>query len=169
MKASVIVTILLRIFAIHWAVTGIIVALGVLGTMSVNYFTGANSYYWIQLLLMPVFYLVLAGLAWFFASLVARTVVPVSDPELDITGITSKELYSLGILVIGLIFFLKNLTPLMNWIHYIVLYRTGDQSIPGQSPSSLYKLTEALVPCLIGAAFALKAPALADLLLRKNK
>lgn len=169
MKASVIVTILLRIFAIHWAVTGIVALLGVIGMSGFNYFSGDATYYWFQVLITPVFYFILAGLAWFFASLVSRTVVPVSDPELNITGVTGKELYSLGILVVGLIFFLKNLTPLMNWIHHIVLYRSGDQLLAGQSGGTLYKLTEALVPCIIGGILALKAPALADLLLRRNK
>ncbi len=168
MKASVIVAILLRIFAIHWAVSGIVVFLSFLGMNSFSYLTGANSYYWLQVFISPAFYFILAGLAWFFASLVARTVVPISDPELEINGITPKHLYSLGILVVGLIFFLKNLTPLMNWIHMMVLYRDGDQMLNGQSGGMLYKLTESLVPCVMGGIFALKAPAIADLIMRHN-
>jgi hypothetical protein len=159
MKASIIVTIVLRLFAIQWVVTGVVGLLGVLG-YSTTFPVGSEArvVYWFQMLVVPVCYIFLALAAWFFAALIAKCVVPNSDPELGMVSVSARDLYGLGILVVGITAFLSHLAPMLNWVHYLVLNRAGEALMQGRNGLSFYDVTKEAIPCIGGALLAIASP-----------
>lgn len=159
MRASIIVTIVLRLFAVQWAVTGVVSLLGILGySTTFPSDSEAQVVYRLQILAVPVSYMVLALAAWFFAASVAKRVVPSSDPELGMIGISARDLYGLGILVVGITAFLSHLATMLNWFHYLILNRAGEALMQGRNGLSFYDVTKEVVPCVGGAILAFASP-----------
>ena len=170
MKSSTIVTIVLRLFAIQWVVTGVVGVLGILGySTAFPSDSEARVVYWLQMLAGPVCYIFLASAAWFFALLVAKRVVPISDPELGMVSVSARDLYGLGILVVGITAFLTHLAPMLNWVHYLVINRAGDALMRGRNGLSFYDVTKEMIPCIGGAILAFSSPKIGSRLARAEK
>lgn len=156
MKASTIVTIALRVFALQWAATGIISLLTLLGfSTTAAMLDGASLLQRLLTFAIPLSYLILACVAWFFSSWIAKRVVPQSDPELRSLDVSPRDLYGLGILVVGITAFLSHLAPMLNLIHYLVVNQAGETLMAGKNGDSFYQVTKEVIPCLAGAALAL--------------
>lgn len=159
MRASTIVTIVVRLFAIQWAATGIVGLLAILGDRtSFPSDSEARVVYWLQILAVPVCYVFMASAAWLFAAQVAKRVVPNADPELGLVSVTARDLYGLGILVVGITAFLSHLAPMLNWVHYLVLNRAAEALMRGRNGLSFYDVTKEVVPCIGGALLAFASP-----------
>jgi hypothetical protein len=167
MKASFIITIILRLFAIHWAASALLGLLGIIGYSAAIPSSPDNvGFFWMQMLAAPVCYILLALGAWYFAAYLAKRIVPHSDPEIGLVSITARDLYGFGILVIGVTSFLSHLAPMLNWIHYLVINRAGDSLMHGKDGLSFYDVTKEVIPCIGGAAIALYSSKIGERLAR---
>ena len=160
-KTSTIVAIVLRLFAIYWAATGIIVAVSLLGIgLSTTPLAEVVAYQWFQMLAAPVWYLLLACGAWFFASSIAKRVVPAADAEIGCIEIKARDLYGFGLLLIGVFTFLSYLGPAFSVICRVILDRSGDALAQGQNGRAVFDLGKEVIPCVVGALIACASPKL---------
>jgi hypothetical protein len=160
MKLSIVVAVILRMFAIVWMVNGIFSL-----ATSFHYSWGklgqTNS--WASHLLpfiQPGAYLLFACVAWVFAAGVTRMVVGKNDPHISVPEIGTANLYSLGFLIVGLTYCLDHLGASINWIHYYAVSKTGDDLMGGSNDRNFYELSRQIIPCVAGAALALMSPQL---------
>lgn len=161
MKTSTIVAIVLRLFAIYWAATGMIVAVSLLGIgLSTTPLAEVMAYQWFQMLAAPVWYLLLACGAWFFASSIAKRVVPAADAEIRCLEIKARDLYGFGLLIIGIFTFLSYLGPAFSGICRMVLDRSGDALEQGQNGRAIFDLSKEVIPCVAGGLIASASPKL---------
>jgi hypothetical protein len=82
-----------------------------------------------------------------------------------LVGVTN--LYTLGFLVIGLIFFLSHLGSMVSWWHYLAQSNearslTGDRGIP------LYEVISQVAPCMGGLGAVIMAPRLGRMLASRH-
>ena len=167
MKASLIVTIALRLFAMQWAVAGLIGFLGSVGYLAMEGQPDKTfSMRLLLILIVPVGYLLLAVVGWFLAAKVAKKAVPAGDPEFGVMQIGAGELYGLGVLIVGLLAFLSHLAPTFNWLHSMVINRAGESMVQGSGASPLYALSNSLFPCAGGAVLAVTSSKLGERLAR---
>lgn len=161
MKTSTIVAIVLRLFAIYWVATAMIVAVSLLGVgLITTPLVEVSAYQWFQMLAAPVWYILIAGGAWFFASLIAKRVVPVADAEIGCVEIKARDLYGLGLLVIGVSTFLTHLGPAFSVICRMILDRSGDALTQGQNGRAIFDMSKEVIPCVAGALIACASPKL---------
>lgn len=167
MKLSILVIIILRLFAITWAVrcgTGLIGTLGLPGLMT----SGVR----IDLLQMalqfavPTFYGLFAILAWIFAEAISRRVVGAVDLPLGFGEIRPENLYTLGLLGMGLYYALANLAGTINWLHYLAANRAGQTLLEGEKGLSLYEVSSVMIPFAAGTVIAVLSPKLGRKLAR---
>lgn len=159
MKLSLLVAVFLRLFAIYWLVACIVGMMGALGIAGLYSGTGATG--GLQFALQfarPVAYGVLATLAWLFAGGISRRVTGATDPELALSEIGPGNLYTLGILGMGLYFALTHLGGTINWLHYLAANDAGDDLIQGVGGLSLYDVTSVLIPFAAGVALSILSP-----------
>ena len=170
MKASIIITIILRLFAIQWAASALLGLLGIIGYSAAISSSSDNvGYFWMQMLAAPVCYILLALAAWYFAAYLAKRIAPHSDPEIGLISIKVRDLYGFGILVIGVTSFLSHLAPMMNWIHYLVINRAGNALLHGHDGLSLYDVTKEVIPCIGGALIACYSSYIGERLSRRER
>jgi len=168
MKLSIVGIVVLRLFAIGWAVrcvVGVLGAAGVLGVMP----SGDLMLDVMQVVVrfaVPTAYGIFAVVAWLFAAGISRRVVGATDPEMGFGELRAEDLYGVGILVIGLYFALGHLAESINWLHYLVANEAGQALLDGRDDLSLYELTTVVIPCAVGAALACLAPKLGRKLAR---
>src|SRR5688572_8951177 len=112
MSLSNIAALVLRFFALSWLVTGLS---GVLMTV----FSVHVDFSWESLIisLTPVFYLLCALLAWYFAPFVAGFLTRGIDSSITLNGLTRTDLYCFAFVIIGLWYVLLSLPNAIIWIH----------------------------------------------------
>jgi hypothetical protein len=154
MPLNVIVTIVLRLFAVDWFIKAIILLPPALQSASASW-PGTPNY---VLLVSPGLYLVFAiGLFW-WSHLLGRNVTPRPVPEIQFSGLSIYDLYCFAITFLGLYFALSSFASTLNWIHY---YFTVLRDTPPESPSrenAFYGLIEPLITFIAGLACLLFAP-----------
>ena len=161
MKTSTIVAIVLRLFAIYWAASGVIFLTSTLGFgLVATPLAEIRGYQWFQMLAAPAWYLLLACGAWFFASLIAKRVVPAATPETLCMESKARDLYGLGLLLIGVSTFLSHLGPAFSVICRMILERSGDALTQAQNGRAVFDLAKEAVPCVVGAMIACASPKL---------
>lgn len=167
MKLSILVVIVLRLFAITWAVRGGIGLLTALGTAQTFHSSPLGRVLETSMMFaVPAAYVFLAFVAWVFAEAISRRVVGAVDVDLGLSLITAENLYALGFLGIGLHYSLANLATSIHWLHYIVVHRAGQSVIDGRDGHALYDVTSALIPCVAGTVIAMLSPKLGRRLAR---
>jgi hypothetical protein len=163
MRASYIVSIIIRLFAVQWAAQALIAIVAVFGYSATLRHPGEDIIFlWMQLLAAPLSYIALAVGSWLLAGFIAIRVVSDRDPELRIITISALELYTFGLILIGMMSFLSHLAPMMNWIHYLVMNRAGEALMHGKDGLSFYDVTKEVIPCLGGLALAIYSPKIGD-------
>ena len=164
---SSVIAVLLRLTAIYWLVAAVVAVIGSLGAIIIPWISGyGNPMNTILFLALPGSYTGMAAAAWFAASKIATLVVAGSDPEIHIREVTSADLYTLGLLVIGAYFFILNLGGMINWSHYLILNRAGEELMRNQGSLSLYEVSSVVIQCVVGAALAVMSPKLGQRLVR---
>jgi hypothetical protein len=170
MRTTILVSIILRLFAIQWGLTGIVSIMGLLGnTRPLPSHSESLVAYWFDMLSYPLIYILAAFLVWLFATPVAKRITSNSDTEIGLVSLSARDLYGLGILVVGLVVFLRHLAPMLNWVHYLVLNRAGDALVHGRDGLSLYDVTQEIFVCLGGALLALASPKIGARLARAGR
>ncbi|MGD7652304.1 MAG: hypothetical protein ACQCXQ_03745 [Verrucomicrobiales bacterium] len=152
MSAATIVFIVIRLFAVYWAMAGL---LGVAGAISMNagigYAADAGFAFWFSALAPSIVYAIIAGAVWFLAGVVSRHVVPRQGGTIESTDLCRGDLFGFGLLLIGASSFLSHLAPMLNWIHFLVMNRAGEELIHGQNGLSMYDVSREVIPCIGGA------------------
>jgi hypothetical protein len=158
MKVITVTVIVLRLFALYWAFMGLITTfVSVLATgPSLQLMLKTDVWKWLQVFLPLLVYFGLAGVTWVCAGALARRLVPNSDFQFHLQ-VEARDLYGLGILIVGLSTFLTHLAGALNWVHYLIANRAGEDLVGGKSGSSLYAVSKEVIPCMVGAALAFGA------------
>ena len=157
MRISTIVVVILRLFSLYWLASFVIALLGAVALVNVSAMTrttGGMKWMFLLPLLVPFAYLLLSVLTWIFASRISTKVVGGINEELGASTIGPSELYSVGILVTGLYFFLSYLGGSISWLHYLVVNKAGDALVSGSEEVSLYDVSSQILPCAAGVYFA---------------
>ncbi|MEO7098195.1 MAG: hypothetical protein ABI162_02455 [Luteolibacter sp.] len=160
MRLSLATFVVLRLFAINWMLTGVIALIS--SAETIQRFFGAignNEYsYAFATLLLPAAYLIMAFLAWFFAACLSKKITGGMDPTIGVTEISAEDLFTLGILVLGLTTCLTHLAPTINLIHYRISHPTGNAMTRARDGITIYQVTSHIIPCLAGLALAILSP-----------
>lgn len=160
MKLSLMTVVVLRLFSIYWLANALISGLAVMPFALQRH--GVVSSRLVETLVqfsIPGTYAILAVLIWLVADKVAGAVVGGNDPELHAPGIDASNLYALGFVVVGLVFFLSYLGSMVGWLHYIGT--TPDSPLlDGRSGISPYEVLSQTLPCAGGLGAVILAPRL---------
>ena len=152
LRSSTVVAILLRLFAIYWAVQGVLMIPNAVMTDTI----GRGLANWIPTLahiMTPVLYGFLAFLAWIFAGAIATKVAGQGDPAVPFLQISRGDLFAFGLLVLGLYFFLSYLGTSITWLHYLAINGTSHDASEGRN--TMYDLAIQLIPCAAGLLMAI--------------
>jgi hypothetical protein len=166
MHLSSIVIVVVRLFAIYWAVTALISFAALAGTWS---FVDANGWHLVVQLVMPVVYLLLAIIAWFFSSVVTRKVIHNHDPMLALMDIRLPHFYSMGFLIVGLTLFLNHVGSMFQWVHWLAVKKSGDMLMYGAADYQISELSSHFVPGLLGLLITFQSPRFGRLMAEKSK
>lgn len=151
MRSSTVVAIMLRLFAINWAIQALLMIPVAVMTFTI----GRGPADWLPTManfMTPVLYGFLAFLSWIFAGAIATKVAGQGDPVVPFLQISRGDLFAFGLLVLGLYFFLSYLGSSINWLHYLAINGTGDGGT-GDS-NTMYELSTQLIPCIAGLLMA---------------
>src|SRR4051812_19013232 len=111
MPISSVTQVLLRLFALHWFLTGL-TQLGSAVASRRHY-----SFGWDQLA-GPLMYMA-AGLAtWYYAPPLSRLLAKENNVRFSLRGATTRQLYTITFLGLGLYYSLGTLAAVFNWIHF---------------------------------------------------
>lgn len=151
MRSSTVVAILLRLFAINWAIQALLMIPAAVMTFTI----GRGLAGWlptVATLMTPVLYGFLAFIAWIFAGAIATKVAGQGDPLVPFLHISRGDLFAFGLLVLGLYFFLSYLGSSINWLHFLAINGSDDGGT-GNS-NTMYELSMQLIPCIAGLLMA---------------
>ena len=162
MRLFSVTIIILRLFAVYWFVAAFFGGLSFLGAVGllVEQISELGDEYAMNKLLAltpmltPLMYLVFSLVAWFAAGKIAKRIVRGVDCEFEVREVSPANLYALGILVVGLYFFLTYLGGSLGWIHFLAVNQAGDALIQGENGLSIYEVISQAVPCVAGLYFA---------------
>jgi hypothetical protein len=162
MKLSILVAVVIRLFAIYWSVTCVLGFLSGIGIVSMMFPSNTPDVLQAAIpFIVPIVYGTMALLAWIFAGTISLRVVGQNDPKLQFNEVTAENLYTLGILGFGLYYAIGHLADTLNWIHYLILNRAGQALVNQEGGLSLYDVTSKMIPCMAGAALAILSPKIA--------
>ena len=154
MPLTALVTIVLRLFAIYYTITGLISVTSAIAR-SVNRWAGSTQDGGLFLACVPL--LVAVGL-FLWSRPIAKWVTPRDAEPLQFGPVTRRDMARFGFTILGLYFVVASLPALVNWMHhYIVTAQTTDASDPTRM-EAFYGFTEMLVMFLAGAVTLLFAP-----------
>ena len=158
MRLSLLVTVMLRMFAFSWLVDALFSFSRTFAFPVPLYGTSSEFMANLARFVAPGAYLLMATVAWIYAAGIARKIVAEPDPEIRVAGFGVENAYALGFLAVGLWLCLSHLGSLVNWLHYLVVEKAGDDLLTGQHGVSIYDFSLSAVPCVAGGAIALMAP-----------
>ena len=180
MRLSSITVIILRLFGLYWFAAALLGFVGVLSGLAVmlEQFkelaeygddVGIRRMLLITPLLTPIGYLILGLIAWFASGKIAKRVVREVDSDVAMKDFGPANLYAVGLLVVGLYFFLTYLGGSLGWLHYLAANQAGDALMHGEGGLSIYEVISQIVPCAGGLYFALLSGRFGRRLARKSE
>lgn len=170
MRLSLLIAIILRLFALYWAVSCVVGVMGNVSVMGMAAGNGMSGYLNLMAnLAAPFFYGVIAVLAWFFARLISLKVIGEDDSHVSFSAITAENFYTLGLLGVGLYHAIGNLAASVNWIHFLIVNRAGQSLVHQATGHSLYDVTSSIVPFVAGIALAILSPKIGKRLAKAGK
>lgn len=166
MHLSSIVVVVVRLFAIYWAVSALI---ALAGTAGIFRFAGDTVWHLVTQLVLPAFYLLLAIIAWFFTGAVTRKVIQNHDPVVPMMDIRLSHFYSMGFLIVGLSMFLSNVGLMFQWVHWLAVNKAGDMLLNGSENNQISAGADYLIPGLLGLFIAFQSPRFGRLMAKKSQ
>ena len=143
MPSSSIAQILLRLFALHWFLSGLIQVASMAFTYRPEAFMVFN--------LMPgVIYLVAGIGCWAIAPRLSRWLAHRNDGDFHLTGVTEGQLYAAVFLGLGLYFTLSSFASAFNWIHFFAVHPSPDHGFHREGQPSYYDMTEKIMTLAAG-------------------
>lgn len=149
MPLSSIVVIVIRLFALNWILTSVLVLL------SATAYRASDERHLFAVLIPYApggLLLIFAATLWFLASVVARFVSRGVDTTVNVGGLSRSNLYSFAFVFLGLYFVLSSIGDVINWIHYFAIVSHYDPT------QNLYQLTRPGLTFIAGVASLLGAP-----------
>jgi hypothetical protein len=154
MPLNSIVTIVLRLFSLHWLIQGIVLLPQVIQATRDSWPYSPSFIMFAQ----PTVLLVLAiGLFW-WSHLLGRIVTPRPVPEVQLGGLSVYDLYSFTFTFLGLYFALTSVAGTLNWLHYYLTLLKDTPAGNLERDYGFYSLTQPLITFLAGLACLLFAP-----------
>jgi hypothetical protein len=154
MPLNSIVTIVLRLFSLHWLIQGIILLPQAIQATRDSWPYSPSFIMFAQ----PIVVLVLAvGLFW-WSDLVGRIVTPRPVPEVQLGGLSLYDLYCFAFTFLGLYLALTNAARTLNWLHYYLTLVSDTEAGDQNREQGFYGLAEPLITFLAGLACLLFAP-----------
>ena len=159
MPISSIAQILLRLFALNWFFTGMIQIASLM-------FLHDYEPYSLYSLAPGLIYVVMASLFWRLAPLISRLIAKRNDGEVNLAGVTERQLFSTAFLSLGLYFALDSFSNVFSWIHFFVINKSPNYGFHHEEEPSYYLLLESLLTLAAGTALILTAQTWAKKLTR---
>tara|TARA_R110002096_G_scaffold139504_10_gene293867 strand:- start:609 stop:1121 length:513 start_codon:yes stop_codon:yes gene_type:complete len=161
MPVSSITQVILRLFALHWFLAGII------PLASLMLFVGdLNGYF---SFIPPITQVVVGVGFWFLAPAISRLVARKNDPKISLEGVTEEQLFATAFISLGLYFSLKSFSSVFNWLHFFVVKESPDYGFHQELEPSYYDFTEQGLTLAAGLYLILSAKGWAAKLSRSRK
>ena len=127
MPLSASVLVVLRLIALNWLFTGLIMVAGTVGSIfPASGFHGFSREYYFPLI-VPLIQIVISSVLCYCAPFIARTVTPRPDPEVKLGGLTQYDLYCFAFVLMGVYFMLSSISAALAWLHYSITPRSGQE------------------------------------------
>lgn len=162
MPISRIAQVLLRLFALNWALTGLVQ----LAQAAMQFY---NSQFNSPMLAVPLILLLLSFLAWQFAPSISRALARGNDDAVSLQGITLSQLYATVFVGLGMYFALGSFADVFNWVHFFAINSSPDYGFHRENSPSYYDLTENLLTLVAGIALIFTARIWAEKLTRQTE
>lgn len=144
MPASTIASILLRLFALNYLLSG------VLELTKALYLTEGPVAGVFQIAILSVIQIILGVVCWWVAPKFSRVLAGQNDEHVRLTGVTEEQLYATMFLGLGLWFALSSFAVVFNWIHYFAVNRSASQETSSREEANLYGFMESLLTFAAG-------------------
>lgn len=158
MPLSGITQVLLRLFALSWALTGLV--------QLAQAFVQARNHFGGPLLAAPLIMLMMSSLAWRFSPRISRALARGNDNGLNLQGITLRQLYATTFVGLGMYFALGSFADVFNWLHFFAINRSPDYGFHHENSPSYYDLTESVITFAAGLGLIFTARIWAEKLTR---
>ncbi len=160
MPISSIAQVLLRLFALSWALTGLVHLAQAAMQTYIHQFSG-------PMLAAPLVLLLLSYLAWHFAPSISRALARGNDDAVSLQGVTLSQLYATVFVGLGMYFALDSFANVFNWVHFFTINSSPDYGFHRENSPSYYDLTENLLTLVAGIALIFTARIWAEKLTRQ--
>ncbi len=161
MPVSSVTQVLLRLFALSWALTGL-VQLGQAVVQARHHFGG-------PMLAAPLIMLLMSHLAWRFSPRISKALARGCDSEIHLQGVTQSQLYATVFVGLGMYFALESFANVFNWLHFFAINSSPDYGFHKENSPSYYDLTENLMTLVAGIALIFTARIWAEKLTRRTE
>lgn len=136
MKPSLITAVLIRLFALNWAIGSV--------PKIISYFTISSEY--VDVSILPfIVYFSAAVIFWSFAPHLSKLLAKGFDDTVNGEGITSRQLYSCLFIGIGTYFALSSFGSTFNWVHFFATRHDTPMPFDFQKTPSFYDMSEPLL------------------------
>jgi hypothetical protein len=162
MPSSSVAQILLRIFALHWFLSGFIEMAGMAFTFRRGEFSLIH--------LAPSILNFVAGiLVWVMAPKLSRFLAHRNDGDFNLKGVTEQQLYTAVFLGLGLYFTLSTFAAAFSWVHFFTVNKSPDYGFHQENQPSYYDMTEKFMTLAAGIFLVFTCNTWASKLVRKHQ
>jgi len=152
MPASAIAAILLRLYALNLAVTGLVQSI----MQGAAHFMGGSA--WIYSVIPAFTHLIVGATLWFIAPPFARFLAARHDEPFRLEGLNEAQLYSATFLGLGLWFSLSSFAGVFNWLHYFAVVRSNPDLWKDEDGTNLYSLSREALTLAAGLLLVFTGP-----------
>ncbi len=146
MPISTITLVLLRLFALGWALRSIGQAASLLFLPGSQ---GAPSLFFYNFVPLAL-YLAFAIVTWILGPAISKFILRNHDTELSLSGVTREDLYATGFISVGTWFVLSSIGDAINWIRYTILHGADTAARYAGEQGTLYDLMNHVITLLAG-------------------
>jgi hypothetical protein len=150
MPVSSIAQILIRLFALN------MLLLSLVHIASLFSMPGPFSFYFYTIGPSLVHFAAFVAF-WFGAPKLSRLLTRGNDGHMNLEGVTERQLYSTGFLILGLYFAMDSFASVFSWIHYFSVHESSEFGFHQKEAPSYYSLTEEVMTLIAGVGLILSA------------
>jgi len=154
-----IVLVVIRLYAIQQLVYGIVLFISALST-STNHLT---TY------LAPLTSLVFSLIIWYSASLISDLATKGCNSEVNISGLSLRDIYSFAFVFLGISFTLDAVGNIINKVHYMFILWDSISAMDEVSRRSVYDFWHYFIQMAAGIVAIIYARRFADKLVKMHK
>ena len=162
MPLSSITQVLLRLFALSWALTGLVQLAQT--AMQAGYYKFSGP-----MLAAPLIMLLMSSIVWRFAPRISQALVRGNDTAVSLQGVTQSQLYATVFVGLGMYFALDSFADVFNWLHFFAINNSPDYGFHHDNKPSYYDLTKNLLTLIAGITLIFTAHIWAEKLTRQGE